>query len=109
MYPILFKFGPLTIYSFGACMAIAALCAAWVVHTELKRNNYNPELASTIVLAAAGGGLIGGRLLFIIEGGGYLLGSPWSYIFTGAGCTWYGGFLGGVLAVSWVVRKNKIP
>jgi phosphatidylglycerol:prolipoprotein diacylglycerol transferase len=109
MYPILFQFGPLTVYSFGVMMAIAALCAAWVVHAELKRHGYNPELASTIVFAAAVGGLVGARLLFIIEQWqGFLL-SPWSYIFTGAGFTWYGGFLGGVVAVSWVVRKNKIP
>ena len=109
MYPILFQFGPLTIYSFGALMALAALCAAWVVHAELKRNGYNPELASTMVFAAAVGGLIGARLLFIIEEWSAFLRSPWSYIFTGAGFTWYGGFLGGVLAVSWVVKKNKIP
>jgi phosphatidylglycerol:prolipoprotein diacylglycerol transferase len=109
MYPIVFQFGPLTVYSFGVMMAIAALCAAWVVHAELKRLAYNPELASTIVFAAAIGGLIGARLLFIVEEWqGFLL-SPWRYIFTGAGFTWYGGFLGGVAAVSWVVRKNKIP
>jgi phosphatidylglycerol:prolipoprotein diacylglycerol transferase len=66
-------------------------------------------LASTIVFAAAIGGLIGARVLFIVEEWqGFLL-SPWRYIFTGAGFTWYGGFLGGVAAVSWVVRKNKIP
>jgi phosphatidylglycerol:prolipoprotein diacylglycerol transferase len=109
MYPIVFQFGPLTVYSFGVMMAIAALCAAWVVHAELKRLAYNPELASTIVFAAAIGGLIGARFLFIVEEWqGFLL-SPWRYIFTGAGFTWYGGFLGGVAAVSWVVRKNKIP
>jgi phosphatidylglycerol:prolipoprotein diacylglycerol transferase len=109
MYPILFQFGPLTVYSFGVMMAIAALCAAWVVHAELKRLAYNPELASTIVFAAAIGGLIGARLLFIVEEWQGFLASPWRYIFTGAGFTWYGGFLGGVAAVSWVVRKNKIP
>lgn len=109
MYPILFQFGPLTIYSFGALMALAALTAAWVVHAELERNGYDPELASTIVFAAAVGGLIGARALFIIEVWGSFVRSPWDYIFTGAGFTWYGGFLGGVLAVSWVVRKHKIP
>jgi hypothetical protein len=67
MYPILFQFGPLTIYSFGAFMALAALSAAWVVHAELKRRGYNTELASTMVFAAAIGGLLGARLLFIIE------------------------------------------
>lgn len=109
MYPILFKFGPITLYSFGAFMALAALSAAWVVHAELKRLGKNPELASTIVFAAALGGLLGARLLFIIEEWSNFLAAPLSFIFTGAGFTWYGGFLGGIVAVSWVVKKNKIP
>jgi phosphatidylglycerol:prolipoprotein diacylglycerol transferase len=109
MLPILFQFGPLTIYSFGVFMALAAVAAAWVVQAELKRNGYNPELASTMVFAAAIGGLLGARVLFIVEEWSNFLRSPWSYIFTGAGFTWYGGFLGGVLGVSWVVRKNNIP
>jgi phosphatidylglycerol---prolipoprotein diacylglyceryl transferase len=109
MLPILFQFGPLTIYSFGVLMALAALTAAWVVHVELKRSGYDPELASTMVFAAAIGGLLGARLLFIVEDWGNFLRSPWDFIFTGAGFTWYGGFLGGILGVTWVVRKNNIP
>jgi phosphatidylglycerol:prolipoprotein diacylglycerol transferase len=109
MYPILFQFGPLTIYSFGAFMALAALSAAWVVHAELKRRGYNTELASTIVFAAAIGGLLGARLLFIVEEWDNFLAAPMNYILTGAGFTWYGGFLGGVIAVSWVIKKNQIP
>jgi phosphatidylglycerol:prolipoprotein diacylglycerol transferase len=109
MYPILFRLGPLTIYSFGAFMALAALTAAWVVKRELRRNGYNPELASTLVFAAALGGLIGARLLFIIEEWRGFLAAPMHYIFTGAGFTWYGGFIGGVAAVSWTLKKNKIP
>jgi phosphatidylglycerol:prolipoprotein diacylglycerol transferase len=109
MYPVLFRFGPITIYSFGAFMALAALTAAWVVHAELKRRGYNRELASSFVFAAALGGLIGARLLFILDEWNNFLAAPLKYIFTGAGFTWYGGFLGGTLAVSWVVKKNKIP
>jgi phosphatidylglycerol---prolipoprotein diacylglyceryl transferase len=109
MLPILFQFGPLTIYSFGVFMALAAVAAAWVVHAELKRKGYDPELASTMVFAAAIGGLVGARILFIIEEWSNFLRSPWDFIFTGAGFTWYGGFLGGVLGVTWVVRKNNIP
>ena len=109
MYPILFQWGPVTIYSFGAFMALAALAAAWVVHDELKRRGCNPELSSSFVFAAAVGGLLGARLLFIIEEWSNFLAAPMNYIFTGAGFTWYGGFLGGTLAVSWVARKNQIP
>jgi phosphatidylglycerol---prolipoprotein diacylglyceryl transferase len=109
MYPVLLQLGPITIYSFGLFMALAALFAAWIVHSELKRYGYNPELASTMVFAAAVGGLVGARLLFIVEEWNNFLVAPLNYVFTGAGFTWYGGFLGGVAAVSWVVRKNKIP
>jgi phosphatidylglycerol:prolipoprotein diacylglycerol transferase len=90
-------------------MAIAALSAAWVVHAELKRRGYNSELASTIVFAAAIGGLVGARILFIAEEWPSFLAAPWRYIFTGAGFTWYGGFFGGAAAGLWVARKNKIP
>src|SRR6185503_7409039 len=109
MYPILFKFGPITVYSFGLFMALAALSAAWVVSAELKRRGYNSELASTLVFAAAVGGLIGARALFIVEEWNNFLQTPLNYIFTGAGFTWYGGFFGGAAAASWVARRNNIP
>jgi phosphatidylglycerol:prolipoprotein diacylglycerol transferase len=48
-------------------------------------------------------------LLFIVEEWQGFLAAPMNYILTGAGFTWYGGFFGGVAAVSWVVKKNKIP
>lgn len=109
MYPILFQFGPITVYSFGALMALAALVAVWVVHAELKRRGMNPELASTLVFAAALGGLLGARILFILDEWNNFLAAPMSYILTGAGFTWYGGLIGGTAAVSWVARKHKIP
>lgn len=109
MYPIIFQLGPLTIYSFGAFMALAALTAAWVVKRELQRCHYETELASTLVFAAALGGLLGARLLFIVEEWQGFIAAPMNYILTGAGFTWYGGFFGGVAAVSWVLKKNNIP
>lgn len=109
MYPILFRIGPFTVYSFGAMMALAALAAGWVVSVELKRRRYDPELASTILVAAATGGLLGARILFILEDWGNFVRAPWDYIFTGAGFTWYGGFIGGALAVTWVFRRHRIP
>lgn len=109
MYPILFQIGPFTVYSFGTLMAVAALSAGWVVSLELKRHRFNPELASTIIFASAIGGLLGARLLFILEEWSSFIRSPWDFIFTGAGFTWYGGLVGGALAVTWVIRRHGIP
>jgi len=109
MYPILFRIGPLTIYSFGTLMALAALCAGWVVWLELKRYRYNPELSSTMIFAAAVGGLLGARILFIVEEWQSFARSPWEFILSGAGFTWYGGMAGAALAVTWVVRRAAVP
>lgn len=109
MYPVLFRIGPFTVYSFGTLMAIAALSAAWVLSLELKRCRLNPDLSSGMVLAAAIGGLAGARLLFLAEEWESFIRSPWDLILSGAGFTWYGGMLGGALAVTWVVRRKGVP
>jgi phosphatidylglycerol:prolipoprotein diacylglycerol transferase len=109
MLPILFHIGPIPVYSFGAFMALAAITAGLILQSELKRNGYDPELGSTMVFAAAIGGLLGARLLFILENWSDFLQSPMSYIATGAGFTWYGGFIGGTVAASWVALRNRIP
>jgi len=109
MYPVLFQIGPFTIYSLGLLWALAAICAGWVVRLELKRRLYDPELASSLVLSAVAGGLVGARLLLILEEWNNFIRFPWDFIFSGAGFSWYGGFLGGTLAVVWWVRRKGIP
>ncbi|MBI4490572.1 MAG: prolipoprotein diacylglyceryl transferase [Deltaproteobacteria bacterium] len=109
MYPVLFHIGPFTIYSLGVLWALAAVCAGWVVRLELKRYRFNPELASSMVFAAAAGGLVGARGLLILEEWSNFIRAPWDFIFGGAGFSWYGGFFGGALAATWVVRRHGIP
>ena len=109
MYPILFQIGPFTVYSFGTLMALAALVAGWVVWSELKRYRFDPEIASTIIVAAAVGGLIGARLFYIFEDWSYFSQSPIEFLLSRAGFTWYGGMLGGALAITWVVKRKGIP
>ncbi len=109
MYPIVFKIGPFTIYSLGVLWALAAVCAAWVARSELKRYRFDPELVSSMVFTAAAGGIVGARLLLIVEEWNSFIRSPWDFIFSGAGFSWYGGFLGGALALSWWVRRKGIP
>src|SRR3990172_6467130 len=109
MYPVLFKIGPFTIYGLGVFWALGALAAGWIIRLELRRYRYNPELASTMVVAAAMGGLLGARLIFIFEEWNSFMRAPLDFILSGAGFTWYGGMLGGALAVTWLVRRKGIP
>lgn len=109
MYPVLLRLGPLTIYSYGVMMALGFLAASWVLSHEFQRQGRDPALSSALVLWAAVGGLVGARLLFIAEKFPEFLADPWAFIFTGAGFTWYGGLIGGVVAVSWYIQRHALP
>jgi phosphatidylglycerol---prolipoprotein diacylglyceryl transferase len=109
MYPVLLQLGPITIYSYGVMMALGFLAAGWVIGKELERQGKDAGFASTLVLWAAVGGLIGARLLFLVEQWRAFLADPWPLIFTGAGFTWYGGLIGGVVAVTWCIRRHELP
>lgn len=109
MYPVLFEIGPLTIYSLGVFWALGALAAFWILQMELERCGYDAQLASTIVMTAAIGGLIGARLLFIVEEWNHFTREPLSLLFSGSGFSWFGGLLGGGLTTAWSFKKYRLP
>ena len=109
MYPVLFQIGPITLYSLGVFWALGALAAVWILQLELKRYGRDEQLASTIVMAAAIGGLIGARLLFILEEWEHFTRAPLSFFFSGSGFSWFGGLLGGGLAAAWSIKKHRLP
>ena len=108
MHPVLFKIGPLTIYSLGVLWALAAFVAAWIVRLELKRYGHDPEIAVSVVTAAAIGGLLGARLLFILEEWETFTQAPFDFIFSGAGFSWYGGLFGGALAAALGFQETQV-
>ena len=109
MFPVILKVGPLTIYSYGTMMAIAFLVAGFLTAKELQRKNLDPDVASTLVVWAAIGGVAFSKLWSVAEDVPGLLRDPVHAIFSGSGFVWYGGLLGGTLAISWVVRRHKLP
>lgn len=109
MYPVIFELGPITIYSYGLMMAIAFLTGGYLTSLELNRKGMDGEIASSMVFWAAVGGIVGSRVLAILEDLQGFLADPWAGIFTGAGFVWYGGLIGGLLSVSWVIHRNGLP
>lgn len=109
MYPVLISIGPLTIYTLGLLWALGAFAGLWILGLELRRYRYDPDVAGSAVFAAAIGGLLGARLLFILEEWESFTQAPFEFLFSGAGFSWYGGLIGGALAASWVFRKHNVP
>lgn len=103
MYPTLVKFGSFQITTFGLMMFLAFVVAGWVLTKQFKHYGLSEELASTVVMAAALGGIIGAKIYYAI------LYRSWAELFSRAGLVWYGGLIGGAIAVSWVIIHNKVP
>ena len=109
MHPILFHLFGFPISSFGVMMAIAFLVAAWIVGVRLGEYGIDPEYASTILLYAMAGGILGSKLYFAVDVH-LRTGQPFlSLLLSRAGITWYGGLIGGTVAVAAGTRIHHIP
>jgi phosphatidylglycerol---prolipoprotein diacylglyceryl transferase len=102
MYPTLLKFGNFEVTTFGLMMFLAFVIGGWVLAREFKRVGLDEELASSIVVAGALGGIIGAKIYYAI------LFKDWRLLFDRAGLVWYGGMIGGFLAASFVVLRRKV-
>ncbi|MCY3744156.1 MAG: prolipoprotein diacylglyceryl transferase [Candidatus Poribacteria bacterium] len=105
MYPTIYDFGPFGIHSYGLMLATAFITSTFVIQHELKRRGFVSELAGTIVVAAAMGGVIGAKIYAALLDGRITL----AEIFSTSGLVWYGGFLGGCLGVLIVVVRSPNP
>jgi phosphatidylglycerol---prolipoprotein diacylglyceryl transferase len=100
MYPVIFRLGNLTIYSYGLMMALAILVAAVAIYREAPREKLNPDHVLEAVIIAALSGLIVSRILYIILNWEYYSGQPFSVFFTRfAGLTFYGAMFGGAIGL----------
>jgi phosphatidylglycerol:prolipoprotein diacylglycerol transferase len=109
MIPDILHIGPLPIHLFGIFLALAFLAAGWAAGREFERKGYDPGLASSAVVWAAVGGLVGARLWILLDAWPEFVRAPWTFLATGGGFVFYGGLLGGALAVTLFFRREHIP
>jgi phosphatidylglycerol:prolipoprotein diacylglycerol transferase len=103
MFPTLFRYGSFEITTFGLMMFLAFVVGGWVLTRQFRRYGMPDDEATNVLLAAALGGIVGAKVYYAILYGDL------SLLFTRAGLVWYGGLIGGALAVSWVIRRKRLP
>jgi len=106
MFPVLFRIGSFELTSFGAMMAVAALVGVWIFRQELRRSNL-PESAVDAAVAGVLGGLVGAKLLWVIE---HRHEEPFTQLlFSRGGLSWFGGLVGGIVAGLTVMAWRRLP
>lgn len=108
MCPRLVQIGPITVYSFGLMMALGFLIGNYFIALELKRRKLDPAIANTIILIGLVAGVVGSKLLFLIESWSEFTAYPIREAFSPSGLTWYGGFVLAALCIYWYSRRLKI-
>jgi len=109
VHPILFKFGPISVHTYGFFIALAFFTAIIWSSREAKRLGENPErimdLGFLIILAA----IIGSRILFILLNLQDYLEHPINMIkIWEGGLVFYGGLIASILAALWYLKKHRL-
>ena len=66
MYPILFKIGPLTLYTYGLALAVAFVVATLVVYNTAKTEGLDTTKLADLGFFGILSGIIGSRILYIL-------------------------------------------
>ena len=91
--------GPLTLQTFGLCFALAFIAAGAVLTRRLTELGRPPDWAYEIVFAALLGGIVGARIDFLIQNWADVSDDLLGNLFSGSGLVWFGGAIGGAIAV----------
>ena len=118
MFPTIYDFGtvnlfgfsfPLAIHSFGFMLVVAFYTTYFILNNDLKKLNYNENLASDLIFWAAFGGVGGSKAYHLLENLDQVFKDPIGMIFSGSGLVFLGGLIGGTIAVTIILNKNKLP
>lgn len=103
IYPFVVHLGPVEVTGYGLMLMVAFLMGGWLIALELRRRGLAEDYAADIVAAAVVGGIVGAKLWYVA-----LTGDP-ATIFSRGGLVWYGGFIGGALAVMLNGWRLRVP
>jgi phosphatidylglycerol:prolipoprotein diacylglycerol transferase len=99
--------GPLTLQTFGICFALAFIAAGAVAARRFEEFGRPTDWAWEMILAALIGGVVGARVNYILENWDEVSDDLVGNIFSGSGLVWYGGAIGGAIAVLlWAWRRG---
>ncbi|MBL8032395.1 MAG: prolipoprotein diacylglyceryl transferase [Leptospiraceae bacterium] len=96
---------------YGITMALAFYSAFLLIEREFPRVGLKVQLGDYILLAGVIGGIVGAKIAYVIEIRNtpeFMQGSLFSHLFSGAGLTWYGGFILASAAIIFILWRNKV-
>jgi phosphatidylglycerol:prolipoprotein diacylglycerol transferase len=101
-HPLAYSIGPISFTGFGLAVLLAFVIAQIIAQSELERRGYDPTPIGDLVFAAVIGGLLGAKLYYV-----FLMGDI-TTLWSRGGFVFWGGLIGGIAAVMWVIKLKKL-
>ena len=99
----------ISVKTFGVMFALGFLACGGVVARRLRELGKPVDWAYEIVFAALAGGVIGARGYYVVENYDQVKHDLLGSIFSGSGLVWYGGAIGGAIAViAWMRWRDVL-
>ena len=93
------------VQSYGVSKVAAALVGAFLLGRAFQRLGYATDTAHSLVLWATVWGFVAAKIYFLIDN--------WQnfslHMLGGSGFVWYGGLIGGAIAVVIITRRRRLP
>jgi phosphatidylglycerol---prolipoprotein diacylglyceryl transferase len=112
MHPILFQYGPITIYTYGVLVATAVIVALWYGRTVAPRMGVNPDLFWNMGIYTVLVALLVAKIWLVFSMWDYYAANPgeiFSVSTIQSGGTFYGGILGAILTIVLYTHFQKMP
>ncbi len=97
MHPIIFRWGPLTLYSYGLMVALGFLAAMAVALRRARRTGLDPQVIQNTAFIALVAGILGARLAYVLLNWELFRADPMEILrLDHGGLVFYGGLAAGV-------------
>ena len=101
-HPFIIQFGPIELTGFGLAVMAAFWIAQEIMTRELTRRGHDTRAVPDVVFAAVVGTVVGAKAYYVL-----IITHDWHSIFSRGGFVYWGGFIGAVAAVAWVIRRRR--
>ncbi|MCD6228047.1 MAG: prolipoprotein diacylglyceryl transferase [Candidatus Omnitrophica bacterium] len=108
MHPILFKIGPITIYTYGVLVFLGVVAGYFFSLVQVKKEGIDKKDFSDIVFWSLIWGFIGARIFYILLNFKFFLRDPLGIGLSRAGFVFYGGVFFGLGAFYILTRKRNL-
>ena len=110
MFPVICKFGPFTVYSYGLMLAVAVAVCSILLSRDARKAGIPADTIFDLVFWVMLSGLLGARLFFILTNWDLFAQEPLEMIkIQNGGLSWQGGLILGSLAGMGYVKRKRLP